>query len=241
MGGARLQLLPGLGEDDGSTRTGRVRIVDGALRCIARQGVAKTTIDDVAREAGCSRATVYRVFAGGKDQVLAAVVETEVSRLFSDLGVAMGEASDVEEVLVRGMTEAAQRIGRNVALAFMLENEPEIVLPQLAFDHMDEVLSLSSAFAAPFLGRWLDHDEALRVAEWATRIVLSYIACPAEGVELTDTRSVRKLVRTFVLPGVRGIRPTAAEAAPKTSPPAEISRSTKPSTRPVTTAKGEAS
>ena len=31
--------------------------------CIARVGLAKTTLDDVAREAGCARATVYRCFA----------------------------------------------------------------------------------------------------------------------------------------------------------------------------------
>ena len=30
----------------------RVRVVDAALACIARQGTAKTTLDDVAREAG---------------------------------------------------------------------------------------------------------------------------------------------------------------------------------------------
>ena len=48
------------------------RIVDATTRCIARWGVAKTTLDDVAREASCSRATVYRLFPGGKDAVLEA-------------------------------------------------------------------------------------------------------------------------------------------------------------------------
>ena len=32
--------------------------------CIARWGTAKTTLDDIAREAGCSRATIYRLFPG---------------------------------------------------------------------------------------------------------------------------------------------------------------------------------
>ena len=40
------------------------RILDAALACIARVGVGKTTLDDVAREAGCARATVYRCFPG---------------------------------------------------------------------------------------------------------------------------------------------------------------------------------
>ena len=58
-----------LGTDDRSSQ--RVRIVDAALRCLARQGTAKTTVDDIAREAGLSRATLYRTFSDGKDGVLA--------------------------------------------------------------------------------------------------------------------------------------------------------------------------
>jgi AcrR family transcriptional regulator len=192
----------------------RVRVIDGALRCIARQGVAKTTLDDVAREARCSRATVYRAFPGGKEGVLGAVVDTEVSRLFSALAVRMGQATALDEVLVAGMHEAATRVSEHPALAYLLRYEPEVVLPQLAFDRMDEVRGAAAAFIAPFLGRWLDHEEAGRVAEWATRIVISYLACPADGVDLTEPAHVRRLVHTFVLPGIRtGSLTSAAEIA----------------------------
>src|SRR4029078_10561601 len=49
------------------------RMLDATITCLARFGVAKTTIDDVAREAGCSRATVYRYHANRNALVLAAV------------------------------------------------------------------------------------------------------------------------------------------------------------------------
>jgi AcrR family transcriptional regulator len=190
----------------------RVRIVDGALSCLAEQGVARTTLDDVARHAGCSRATVYRLFPGGKDALMQAVADTEVSHFFSALAVRMGEAEDLEDVLVAGMTEAARRVSAHRALGVLLAHEPELVLPRLAFTHMDEVLATTCAFTAPFLGRWLDSAEARRVAEWAARIVVSYLACPADDVDLTDDAQVRKLVRQFVLPGIRALR-----AAPATT------------------------
>ena len=180
----------------------RVRIVDAVLDCLAAQGLAKTTLDDVARAAGCSRATVYRVFPGGKEALLTAAVETEVSRLFSELAVRMGRASSLEDVLVAGMAGAAVTVTGHRALGFLLEHEPEVVLPHLAFDHHDRVLAVVRQYAAPFLGRWLDHDEAERVAEWAARIVLSYLGCPADDVDLTDAGDVRRLVRTYVLPGI---------------------------------------
>ncbi len=219
----------------------RVRVIDGALACIARQGVAKTTLDDVARAAGCSRATVYRVFPRGKDGVLGAVVDTEVSRFFSALAVRMGEATDLEDVLVAGMTEAATRAIAHPALANLLAHEPEKVLSQLAFARMDEVLAVTCAFTTPFLGRWLDQPESKRVAEWAARIVVSYLLCPAEGVDLTDDTDVRRLVRLFVLPGIRALQvPPGFDATSPAGPGVPTTR-TLQSHNPLPTTKGEAS
>ncbi len=246
----RLELVRGRrpGDDagpraDGASNPVRVRVIDGALACIARQGVAKTTLEDVARAAGCSRATVYRAFPGGKDGVLRAVVDTEVSRFFSALAVAMGAATDLEDVLVAGMTEAATRISGHGALGNLLAVEPELILSQLAFARMDEVLAVTCAFTTPFLGRWLDQAEARRVAEWAARIVVSYLLCPADGIDLTDEADVRRLVRLFVLPGIRalGVAPGPVRAAPARPGARTRSGRSLQSNPSMPTTKGEAS
>src|ERR1700722_7096172 len=119
------KVLRHLGADDGSST--RVRIVDAALACLARQGLGKTTVDDIARGAGFSPATLYRTFPGGKESVIAAVVETEVARLFSSLAVVMGEATDLEDVLVAGMVESARWLRGHEALGYLLEHEPATV------------------------------------------------------------------------------------------------------------------
>lgn len=193
-----------LGTDDRSTQ--RVRVVDAALQCIARQGARKTTVDDLARAAGISRATLYRTFPGGKDAVLDAVVETEVARFFSSLAVAMGEAHDLEDVLVAGIVDAARRLSGHAALGYLLEHEPELVLPHLAFAQMDRLLGTASAFAAPFFGRWLEPDQAVRAAEWAVRIVVSYLSTPVDGADLTSHEDARRIVDTFMIPGIQALR-----------------------------------
>jgi AcrR family transcriptional regulator len=250
VGATRLELVRGPAFGDPKRRAplaspipARVRVIDGALACIARQGVAKTTLDDVARAAGCSRATVYRAFPGGKDAVLRAVVDTEVSRFFSALAVRMGAATDLEDVLVAGMTEAATRVAGHPALGFLLQHQPELVLSQLAFARMDEVLAVTCTFTTPFLGRWLDQAEARRVAEWAARIVVSYLVCPAEGVDLTDAAQVRRLVRMFVLPGIRALHvPPSGVGSPRrdVAERGGATRSLQPN-RSTPTSKGEAS
>jgi AcrR family transcriptional regulator len=190
----------------------RVRIVDATLACLARYGTAKTTVDDIAREAGVSRATVYRIFRGGREEILAAVVDTEMARLFSALGVRLGEATDLADALVGGIVEATSRIRDHAALAYLVEHEPETVLGHLAFDESDRLLSTASRFTAPFLARWMSPTEAERVAEWATRIVLSYTISPSATIDLTDPGDAARLVNTFVLPGISALQ--SADEAP---------------------------
>src|SRR5438309_2349360 len=173
----------------------RQRAVDAALRCIARWGVAKTTLDDVAREAGCSRATVYRLFPGGKDAVLETVVEVELDRFFSALDERLAAAADLEDLLVAGMSEAGARITRHPALRFLVAHEPEVILPQISFARAERVLAKAASFASPYLARWLGSEEANRVGEWVTRIVISYAASPSDSVDVADAASVRRLVR----------------------------------------------
>jgi len=220
-----------LGADDRSST--RVRIVDGALGCLARQGIAKTTVDDIARSSGVSRATVYRTFPRGKEGILAAVVETEVARLFSSLAVAMGEATDLEDVLVAGMVESARWLRNHAALAYLLEHEPGAVLPHLTFGELDRVLLAAGDLAAPFFARWLEPEQASRAAEWAVRIVLAYCSGPPAGTDLTDPNDARALVRTFVMPGILALRVEAARTS--SGPGSNAARSSdRPPTRQLT-------
>src|SRR2546421_10161061 len=78
------------------------RLIDAMLGCMSRWGVTKTTLDDVARRAGCSRATVYRVFPGGKESLLEATVRSEVVRFLGIEAAALEACDELEDILVTG-------------------------------------------------------------------------------------------------------------------------------------------
>ena len=87
--------------------TVRERILEAGLACVARYGMAKTTVEDVARLAGLSRATVYRYFPGGKDQVIREVIACEMGRFFRRVGEAVaGVVAAGDAVVVVGAGEA---------------------------------------------------------------------------------------------------------------------------------------
>ena len=188
----------------------RVRIIDGTLACLARHGTAKTTVDDIARQSGVSRATVYRAFPGGREEILGAVVDTEVARLFSALGVCLGSAEELSQALVVGIVEASVRLRDHAALHFLVVHEPGIILGHLAFADSDRLLAIASRFTAPFLARWMTPAEAARVAEWAARIVLSYAVSPSPRTDLCDPSQAARLVHTFMLPGIEALQAAAA-------------------------------
>jgi hypothetical protein len=139
---------------------------------------------------------------GGKDGLIEAVVAHELDGFFAGLGERLDAAPSLENALVHGMSFSSQWLANHAALQFMLAYEPETVLPHIAFRRMNDVLAVASAFVAPYLARWLPADDALRAAEWGARIVLSYTSCPADDVDLADEASARRLVQTFVLPGL---------------------------------------
>jgi len=199
----------------------RVAVIDATLACLARHGTLKTTVDDIARQAGVSRATVYRAFPGGRDEILGAVVDTEMARLFSALGVTLGESADLGEALVGGIVEASARIRGHAALAYLVEHEPDVVLGHLAFDDSNRLLGTASRFVAPFLARWMSPPEAERVAEWATRIVLSYAIAPSTTTDLCDPAHTGRVVETFVLPGIRALHSAVPAPAIDITPFAE--------------------
>ena len=179
------------------------RVVDAALRCIARWGLAKTTIDDVAREAGVGRATLYRLFPGGRDALLHAVVGREVAGLVDRLAGLAADAGTLEDVLTDWFGAAAGALAGHPALQFLLAHEPESVLPYLAFQHFDALLQRAAQLGGPLLAPWLPGaEDQARAAEWMARVVLSYTLAPSREVNAADAASVRRFIRTFIVPGL---------------------------------------
>ena len=73
----------------------RGKVLEGGLVSIGRYGLGRTTVDDVAQASGVSRATIYRHFPGGRDQLVRDTVAWEMGRFFAALGEAVAAAPDL--------------------------------------------------------------------------------------------------------------------------------------------------
>ena len=185
------------------TATAEARVLRAALVCIERFGPSKTTLDDIARESGVSRATIYRLFPGGRDTLFDAVLTAEVGRFFELLRADLERCHDLEDLLVSGLGGTMRFLLDHQALRSIISLEPVLLVPQLLFHRLEAVLALASAFAAPFLHPYLPTPEdTVDAAEHVVRIVLSYTLHPSDRLDPRDDASIRRLVRRHVLPAI---------------------------------------
>jgi AcrR family transcriptional regulator len=188
------------------------RVLDAAATCVARVGIAKTTLDDVARAAGCARATVYRYFPG-KQPLLGALVAREITALREQVVTAADAEESLAGAATAAVVTAARVLHHHRAVAFVAAHEPELLLPYLAFERESAVLREAATLVAPAFERFVDAGTSVRLGEWLARLTLSYLCSPSPHVDVTDPAQVRQLVDDFVLPGFvrpistpRGIR-----------------------------------
>jgi AcrR family transcriptional regulator len=180
------------------------RLYEAAYACVGRYGLAKTTMEDVAREAGLSRATVYRYFPQGKDQLVREVVAWEANRFFMRLTQAVAHHVDLADLLEATLLFAHRAVEEHEVLQKILETEPERLLPVLTTESgrlvalVKQFLVLAMQRSASQLRDDLDTDAA---AEYLARMVLSLIGGQG-GWDLTDPPAVRRLVDTQLLAGV---------------------------------------
>jgi AcrR family transcriptional regulator len=178
------------------------RLVDAAVACIARWGLRKTSLDDIAREAGVSRATVYRVFPGGKERVVDVVLCHMIGRFFHDLDAELRSAATLEDLLTAGTGALLREAADNTVLASLIEHEPELILPHFAFHQLDQVLDVAEAVARPHLERFLPAEDVRPAAELLARVVLTFAFRPVPWVDPHDPASVRRLVRKYLVPAL---------------------------------------
>lgn len=90
----------------------RGRVIEAAERYVERNGLARVRIEEIATEAGCSRATIYRYF-DDKDDLVREVLVRRARMLARRLGRRLGDIDDPGELLVQGVVRGVEEFRRD--------------------------------------------------------------------------------------------------------------------------------
>lgn len=185
--------------DNPGEKQTRQRIVDAALVCLDRWGLEKTSLHDIAREAGVTRPTVYSYFANREQVIQAAMIHG-------------GEAFGLKLLQhINQYRSQRERLLEAVLFAWKyMPKEPYLKLVQDAgLAHMINEQAITSQagreICRTLFEEILQHDPKYQkdldeITEVTTRFLLSLLL--VEGATRRDEKQMRDFLERRLLPAV---------------------------------------
>jgi AcrR family transcriptional regulator len=200
----------------------RQAILRAAERCVEHYGIRKTTMEDVAREAGISRPSVYRYFGDRRDLLVAVAIDhaqrlTEKARQFIERQPTFedGLAGGILYLATHGRRDEFARYLYPVDEAMPIADRASIseIFADVAGQFWDPFLD--AAEASGELRSGLDRSE---IHLWLSQVGLVVIAMLDIKPEWKDA-DYRQFLQTFVIPAFvepsskgRSAQPSAASS-----------------------------
>jgi len=166
------------------------RILDAAEDLFTRQDAATVGMNEIARAAGCSRATVYRYFEN-RDALYTAYVHRETYRVFSAMGKRIAGIADPQERLLEGIVASLHSVRESPALSSWFASAQRPIGGEMA-ERSEVIKALTEAF----LGS-LGIDDVEQRARWLVRVMISLLVFPGH-----DDADERVMLEEFVMPMV---------------------------------------
>ena len=167
---------------DDRSRLATERILDAAGDLFAERGPGKVSMGDVARAAGCSRATLYRYFSD-RHELQLAYVHREARRIGALVARETASVEGREARLVAAVLSAVRHVRGTPLLAGWFGADGAAVTAVLvASSEVLETLGLGFV------------DDPL-AARWLLRVVVSLLLMPAH-----DEADERAILERFVAP-----------------------------------------
>lgn len=189
--------LPGLSPTE-------AKIVDAARRCLLQYTSAKVSLNDVARAAGVSRATVYNYFTD-RDALLRTVLEVMVAIQAEDFDRRMSEHETLEDQVAAAAECFLEWVEAEKASGKMVGADREKAAMAGSEWVMRRLIDLLrpriiEAIARGEVRAGLDVGQA---AEWMSRAILSLAFFPGVTLDITRPDEVTAWFKAYAVAGLR--------------------------------------
>ena len=167
------------------------RILDAAEELYTVRDQASIGMNEIARAAGCSRATLYRYFEN-REALRTAYVHRETHRLGRAIADEIDGIEDPRERLIASITATLRMVRGSAALAAWFAVTRPPIGGELA-----EKSEVNTALAAAFVSSLGPEEPAVveRRARWVVRVLTSLLMYPGR-----DEADERAMIEEFVVP-----------------------------------------
>jgi AcrR family transcriptional regulator len=184
------------------------RILDAAEELFTRHDPGSVGMNEIARAAGCSRATLYRYF-DNREALRTAYVHRETHRLADRITDQISRVDDPGERLIAHVTATLRLVRESPALAAWFATTHPPIGAEMA--EQSEVIA---ALAAAFVGSLGADDQTVAESRgrWLVRVITSLLIFPGR-----DAADERAMVEQFVVPIVLPVEQADPQRASSSS------------------------
>lgn len=161
-------------------------------------------MDDVCAEARISRATLYRIFPGGRDVMFESLRVRRLSEFFTVVRAHVEGAESLEDLLVRSISVAHAELVGDEQLGTLLATAPGETLGDLTVSGVSRIVSVATAFFAPLAAPFVPRGDAEEIIEVMCRMVISVFLAPSSRIDFSREEHVRQFVRRHLIPEAAG-------------------------------------
>jgi len=179
------------------------RILDAAEELFTRHDPSSVGMNEIAKAAGCSRATLYRYFEN-REALRTAYVNRETYRLFDAIKEKISGIAEPRERLSAGIVTTLRLVRESPALSSWFAITQPPIGGELA-ERSDVITALAASFVNSLGGD--DQAAAQSRARWLVRVITSLLIFP--GRDVADEQA---MVEEFVVPIVVPVEQSAAHA-----------------------------
>ena len=175
------------------------RVCSAALACVKRQGIEKTTMSDIAKEAGIARPTLYKYFKN-IEEVLSTAIDIEAYSFAESVVKHAKKFATIEERIVETIIYVVEELPKDPNLSIIINDDRAKTLRDRAFSD-EATLVFSEMTAVPLIEiRPELMDQGVEISEIMSRFAISMILFP--GKYANDSEGLRALINRRILPGL---------------------------------------
>lgn len=178
-------------------------LLDAAESCFEQRGISGTTMEDIAKQARVSRATVYRYFSG-RDAVVSGVLLRATERYLEQVRPRVASKPDLGAAVLEFVAVTVRAARRHETIGLLFRSDDHLAGVGFPDGTSVALFELVTEFLRPvFAAHWDDFRRGLSVddaAEWILRAILSLLT--VRGPRHRSREGLDTYLERFLLPAL---------------------------------------
>lgn len=175
------------------------RILDAAIHCLKQWGIEKTNLNDIAKQAGVTRPTVYSYFPNKNDVIRTALLQSGHafgSRLIEHIS----QFENTEDRLLESVVYAIEELPKEPYLAVITQTDLSSYINQDALSDKEGLDICLTLFKEIFKYNPVSKKELTEITEFTVRVMLSLLIL--KGPIKRSAKDLRAMLKRRLLPGL---------------------------------------